>query len=69
MAFQKYTKADCDYGPGNWPEECGSCAHYSSPPTRRGYEKQGMCRIVSGRIEEEMLCKFHVYKNGEEPNE
>jgi hypothetical protein len=57
MAFQKYTKADCDYGPGDWPEECGSCAHFDGHLT---------CKIVEGRIEEEMLCKFHVYRKGQE---
>ena len=55
--FEKYTKAECDYGPGKWPEECGTCVHYIP---------KGLCKIVVGRIYERDLCKFHVYSKGKE---
>ena len=65
--FEKYTKEECDYGQGIWPEECGTCAHYSgSKPSPRFPEGQGNCYIVQGRIGEHDLCKFHVYAKGKE---
>ena len=64
--FEKYTKEECDYGQGEWPRECGTCAHYINYPTRSGYEKHGSCKIVQGRIGEHDLCKFHVYAKGKE---
>ena len=66
MAFEKYTKEECDYGQGEWPRECGTCAHYINYPTRSGYEKHGSCKIVQGRIGDHDLCKFHVYAKGKE---
>ena len=65
--FEKYTKEECDYGQGIWPEECGTCAHYSgSKPSPRFPEGQGNCYIVQGRIGEHDLCKFHVYAKGKD---
>jgi hypothetical protein len=52
-----YTKRECEYGPGEWPRECGTCAHY------RKTNKSGTCRIIvpsENNVEEEMVCKFHV---------
>jgi len=71
MAFEKYTKVECDYGQGDWPRECGTCAHYTelSKATHRSPEGQGKCRIVVGRIGPTSLCKFHVFKKGKEPLE
>ena len=66
MAFEKYTKEECDYGQGEWPRECGTCAHYINYPTRSGYEKHGSCKIVQGRIGDHDLCKFHVFAKGKE---
>jgi len=55
----KYTKAECDYGPGDWPHECSTCAHFR---TFSG----GKCQIVTGKILGSDLCKFHVFKTGQE---
>jgi len=60
----KYTKAECDYGPGDWPNECGTCAHYG--PRGNSYAGRGSCKIVSGQILEHDLCRFHVFKKGSE---
>jgi len=52
-----YTKRECEYGPGEWPRECGTCAHYKET------NKSGACRIIvpsENNVEEEMVCKFHV---------
>ena len=59
-----YTKRECEYGPGEWPLECGTCAHYRE---RRRYHPplSGSCRILvpeENEVEEEMVCKFHVKK-------
>ena len=51
-SLDKYTKAECDYGPGKYPEECGTCAHFIP---------KSSCKIVVGRIRKEDLCKFHIY--------
>ena len=66
--FEKYTKEECEYGPGDWPKECGTCAHYTelSKATHRSPEGQGNCKIVVGRIDPTGLCKFHVYAKGKE---
>ena len=65
--FEKYTKEECEYGPGDWPKECGTCAHYTeSKATHRSPEGQGSCKIVVGRIDPTGLCKFHVYAKGKE---
>ena len=55
--FDKYSKAECDYGPGSWPEECSTCSHFNG---------RSACRIVVGAIDPEMWCKFHVYVKGQE---
>ena len=55
--FDKYSKAECDYGPGSWPEECSTCSHFNG---------RSACRIVVGSIDPEMWCKFHVYVKGQE---
>ena len=55
-----YTKRECEYGPGEWPRECSTCAHY------RGLTREyGNCIIILPKendLEEEMVCKFHVMK-------
>ena len=65
--MDKYTKAECDYGPGTWDEVCGTCYHFNyikhgkNPQGRGGKEAYGSCRIVKGRVYGMDGCKFHVY--------
>ena len=54
-----YTKRECEYGPGEWPRECGTCAHFVK------HSLASYCRIIvpeENDVEEEMVCKFHVMK-------
>jgi len=56
-----YTKRECEYGPGEWPRECGTCSHYSGTPNAEVID--ATCRILvpeENNVEEEMVCKFHV---------
>jgi len=55
-----YTKKECEYGPGEWPRECSTCAHFIQRNNVPSY-----CRIQvpeENEVEEEMVCKFHVMK-------
>ena len=57
-----YTKRECEYGPGEWPRECGTCAHVRQSPN---YPQVMICKILveeDDMVEEEMVCKFHVMK-------
>ena len=56
--MDKYTKDDCNYRPGDWPHECGTCVHYKEG------KKYSSCRIVHGKIIEDWLCDFWAEPKG-----
>lgn len=55
--LDKYTKDDCDYGPGDWPYECSTCAHASisesatNPKNDPNYMKRYGDRFLTWRAQ------------------
>ena len=52
-----YTKEQCNYQEGEWPYECGTCAHIVCG--QRDYNRgRCKCKIVQGHVNEHDVCDF-----------
>ena len=63
-----YTKEQCNYREGDWPEECGTCIHsyqelpriVRGNPASHEYPAWAtwLCKIVEGSIGDRSVCDF-----------